>query len=143
MTIEDRRGAAYHEAGHIAVAWALGLKIGAVAIGIDGDNSKGKSEIAHDKPLPLIDKIAVCAAGLEAQSVFGVPAHRYAGAMDEAKIIELTEDLDEKARLALRNEGYQRAHELIVAHAAKVDRIAKCLLADGSINQTNIRGLLE
>ena len=93
--------------------------------------------------LAYLPSIAVCAAGLEAQSVFGVPAHRYAGAMDEAKIIELTEDLDEKARLALRNEGYQRAHELIVAHAAKVDRIAKCLLADGSINQTNIRGLLE
>ena len=64
MTTEDRRGTAYHEAGHIVVAWALGLKVGASAIGINGDNSAGKTDIEHHKPLSLIDKIAICAAGL-------------------------------------------------------------------------------
>jgi hypothetical protein len=110
MTIEDRRGAAYHEAGHIVVAWALGLRVGAAAIGIDGDDAKGTADIDHDKPLPLVDKIAVCAAGVEAQHVFGIPTHYRAGAMDEAEIIKLTEHLDEKARRARRDEGYQRAH---------------------------------
>ena len=142
MTIEDRRGAAYHEAGHIVVAWALGLSIDATVIGIDGDDAKGETSIADDKPLPLIDRIAVCAAGLEAQSVFHAPTHDYAAMMDEAKIIELTEHLDEKSRLARRNVGYQRAHELIVAHAVKVDRIAKNLLANGSLNQHEIYDLL-
>lgn len=143
MTTEDRRGTAYHEAGHIVVAWALGLKVGASAIGINGDNSAGKTDIEHHKPLSLIDKIAICAAGLESQSVFGAPTHCYAGATDEAKIIELTEDLDEKSRLARRYDGYQRAHELIKVHAAKVDRIARSLLAKGSLNQAEVRGLLE
>ena len=144
MTIEDRRGAAYHEAGHIVVAWALGLKVGASAIGINGDDSAGKTEIERDKPLlPLIDKIAVCAAGLESQSVFGALTHRFAGAKDEAEIIDLTEDLDEDTRLARRNDGYQRAHELIKAHAAKVDLIAGSLLAKGSLNQTEVCGLLD
>jgi len=142
MTIEDRRGAAYHEAGHIVVAWALGLTVGAAAIGIGGDDSKGKADIAHDKPLPLIDKIAVCAGGIEAQSVF-VSTHCYAGAMDEAKIIELVQDLDEESQLARRDEGYQRAHQLILAHKAKVDRIAASLLAKGSINEAEIRRLLQ
>jgi hypothetical protein len=125
MTIEDRRGTAYHEAGHIVVAWALGLKVGASAIGIKGDDSAGNTEIERDKPLPLIDKIAVCAAGLESQSLFDAPTHCYAGVKDEAEIIELTEDLDETSRLARRNDGYQRAHELIKAHATKVDQIAR------------------
>jgi ATP-dependent Zn protease len=142
MTIEDRRGAAYHEAGHIVVAWALGLKVGASAIGINGDDSAGKTEIERDEPLQLIDKIAVCAAGLESQSVFGAPTHCRAGLKDEAKIIKLTEDLDEPSRLARRNDGYQRAHELIKAHAAKVDRIARSLLAKGSLDQAEVSRLL-
>jgi hypothetical protein len=80
--------------------------------------------------LPLVDKIALCAAGLESQSVFNAPAHPYAGIMDEARII-LTENLDEELRLAQRNDGYQRAHDLIKAHAAKVDQLAKnCWLED-------------
>lgn len=143
MTIEDRRGNAYHEAGHIVVARALGLKVGASAIGIKGDNSAGNTEIERDKPLPLIDKIAVCAAGLESQSVFDAPMHCYASVKDEAEIIELSEDLDETSRLARRNDGYQRAHELIKAHAAKVDQIARNLLAKGSLDQTEVCGLLE
>ena len=54
---QDRRGAAYHEAGHIVVAWALGLTADAATIGIDGDEFKGKAEIADDSLLPLIDRI--------------------------------------------------------------------------------------
>ena len=44
MTIEDRRGAAYHEAGHIVVAWAFGVEVGAAAIGIKGDDAKGQQK---------------------------------------------------------------------------------------------------
>ena len=131
MTIEDRRGAAYHEAGHIVAAWALDLSIGSAEIGINDDDAKGETKIADISLLPLKDRIAVCAAGFEAQSVFGAPTHPLAAAMDEAEIIELTEHLDENARLAARDEGYQHAHELILAHKVKVDRIAKRLLANG------------
>src|SRR5262249_13031115 len=135
MTVEDRRGAAYHEAGHIVVAWALGLRVGAAAIGINGDDAEGEADIDHDKHLPLVDEIAICAAGREAQHVFGAPTHCRAGAMDEVKIIKLTEHLDdETARLALRNEGYQRAHEVTLAHKAKIHRIAESLLGQ-RINQ--------
>jgi hypothetical protein len=91
MSFEDRRGAAYHEAGHIVVASALGLRVGAAVIGVDGDDAKGEADIDCDRSLPLVDRIAVCAAGREAQHVFGAPTHRLAGAMDEAKIIKLTE----------------------------------------------------
>ena len=75
MTIEERRGAAYHEAGHIVVAWSLGVEVGGAAIGVNGDDAKGTSEIGSAEELPLVDKIALCAAGLESQSVFNAPAH--------------------------------------------------------------------
>jgi hypothetical protein len=143
MTIEGRRGAAYHEAGHIVVAWALDLCVGSAEIGINGDDAKGEAKIADSSVLPLKDRIAICAAGFEAQSVFGAPTHPLAAAIDEAEIIELTAHLDENARLAARDAGYQRAHELILAHKAKVDRIAKRLLANGQIDQTEVRRLLE
>jgi hypothetical protein len=38
---ESRRGAAFHEAGHAVVAWALKLPVRRLVIGIDGDPSKG------------------------------------------------------------------------------------------------------
>jgi len=44
MTPSDRLGAAYHEAGHAVVAWALGWPIGNITIGIDGDDSKGDED---------------------------------------------------------------------------------------------------
>jgi hypothetical protein len=143
MTVEDRRGAAYHEAGHIVVAWAFGLNVGAAAIGLDGDDAKGESKIERDTTLLLIDKIAICAAGVEAQHVFRTPTSHYAVAMDEAEIIRLTEHLNEKVRLARRDEGYERAHELILAHRAKVHRIAESLFAQGSLNAAEIHRLLQ
>jgi hypothetical protein len=95
------------------------------------------------KLTPLVEKIALCAAGLESQSVFDAATHPYAGVMDEARIIELTEDLDEESRLAQRDDGYRRAHNLIKAHTAKVDQLAKNLLAKRSLTQTEVCSLLE
>jgi ATP-dependent Zn protease len=69
----DRRGAAYHEAGHAVVAWALGLQIGEIEIAIGGDDAKGNAEIENDEGLPLIDRLAICVAGMEAQDLFSAP----------------------------------------------------------------------
>jgi hypothetical protein len=46
MTIEERLSTAIHEAGHVIVGWTLGLPVGAIEIGIYGDDTAGKSEIA-------------------------------------------------------------------------------------------------
>jgi hypothetical protein len=46
MTIEERRSTAVHEAGHVIVAWTLGLPVGAMEIGVNGDDTAGNSEIA-------------------------------------------------------------------------------------------------
>jgi len=52
------------------MTWALGLTVGKAEIGIDGDHAKGEADIECDKPLLRRDKIAISAAGVEAQSIF-------------------------------------------------------------------------
>ena len=97
MSLGDRQGAAYHEAGHAVVASALGLAVGRIEIAIDGDDAKGGTDIQDDADLPLVDQIAVCAAGVEAQKLFDAPTHEGAGWGDYGKMIELLDGFDEKA----------------------------------------------
>jgi Peptidase M50B-like len=54
---------AVHEAGHAIVAWALRLKVQELRI---GEHGKGASVIEHDAHLPIVQRIAVAAAGMEA-----------------------------------------------------------------------------
>ena len=43
-TNDKLRGAAFHEAGHVIVAKEFGLPVGEIAIGIDGDDAKGRTD---------------------------------------------------------------------------------------------------
>ena len=66
---QDRYGAAVPEAGHVVVAWALGLKTRRMAVCIDGDEAAGAAEIEDGAHLPLVDQVAICSAGAEAQDL--------------------------------------------------------------------------
>ena len=75
------------------VAHALGLQVGEIVIAIGGDDAKGGTDIATDQQhLPVVDRIAVCVAGLEAQAFFHAPTHDHAGLADFGKVIEIIED---------------------------------------------------
>lgn len=123
----DRRGAAYHEAGHAVVAWVLGIPIGAIEIAIDGDDAKGSAQIGATDGLEVVDRIAICLAGVEAQHLFAAPTHRHAGVADYAMVFNYVEDLDDEASLAIRNAGFQRAHDILDQHSEMVERLAKAL----------------
>jgi hypothetical protein len=69
----DRYGAAVHEAGHVVVARALGLTTRKMIAGIDGDPTAGRAEIKDGSHLPVIDQIAICSAGADAQRLLDVP----------------------------------------------------------------------
>src|SRR5256885_2180453 len=85
---QDRLGAAYHEAGHAVVAWALGLPVGRIAINDDGPPA-GTTEIGSTEHLPATDRLAVCLAGVEAQHLFACPTHEHAGFSDYAKVLDI------------------------------------------------------
>ena len=116
MTIEERRSTAIHEAGHVVVAWALDLPVGSMQISCNGDDTAGRSEIDESaRQLSLIDRIALCIAGMEAQLLFGCEStHLHAGSSDFGKIIEMLDDLSEGEADTIRSKGYDRAAELLV-----------------------------
>ena len=145
VTYQDLRGAAYHEAGHVVIASALGLSVGRMEIAIGGDDTKGAAEIEIERALllPLVDQLAICAAGLEAQKIFEAPTHDDAGLGDYGKMFELLDDYEEEDRSRLIAAGHQRACELIRLHSQKVERLASALLATGKIEPDAVTALLK
>jgi hypothetical protein len=90
MSDEDdmRWAAAVHEAGHVVVAWALGLQVQAVSV---TDSGEGRSEIECTARCPLCQQIAVAEAGIIAAELLSAPTWPRAGMADASKVLELLE----------------------------------------------------
>jgi len=121
----ELRGAAFHEAGHVTVARFFGLAVGKIEIGEDGS---GRAEIAWMDHLPLIDQIAVCVAGIEAQVLFRCPTNPNVAVSDYAKVIRLVEGLSETESLEVRNRAYLRALEILKSRMLEVEDLANDLI---------------
>jgi hypothetical protein len=76
MAQQDRYSAA------VQFAWALKLKTRRMAIGINGDDAAGEAEIEANIHLPLVDWIAICSAGVDAQEMLDSPIHDLGAFMD-------------------------------------------------------------
>jgi ATP-dependent Zn protease len=142
MTSQDRYSAAVHEAGHVVVAWALGLKTRKMAVGINGDDAAGAAEIEESSHLPLVDQIAICSAGADAQRMLDAPTHDVAALSDMVKIANLVDDFAEDEGEALRYAGYRRSKELLELHRAKVERLAQALAERAELDQDAIEQIL-
>jgi hypothetical protein len=134
MTDDGLRGTAYHEAGHAVVALALGLKVARVEI-FDADNSGG-TDVWNADHLPIEDRVAICAAGMNATHMFEAPMHELASFGDHALIMNLLADVAEAEGDVLRDNGHQRAWDLLKVHAHSVEDIAAQLLAHRKIDLT-------
>ena len=127
------RAVAYHEAGHAVVALALGLRVARVEI--FPEDYSGGADADDAGHLSLEDQIAICVAGMVAEDVFEAPAsHELAHCGDHGRVIELLDEIDETTGDELRGKGYQRASDLLKAHAASVEDIAAQLLAHCKID---------
>ena len=142
MTSQDRYGAAVHEAGHVVVAWVLGLKTRKMAVGISGDDAAGAAEIEENTLLPLVDQIAICSAGADAQRMLDAPTHEIAAFSDMAKIGDLVDDRAGDEGEALRYAGYRRSKELLELHRATVERLAQALAERTELDQVAIEQIL-
>jgi hypothetical protein len=121
-TIHDNlRDAAYHEAGHVVVARFLGLPIGRVEIEEDGS---GRADIRDAEHLPLVDQIAICVAGIEAQELFNCPIHQHAALGDYLKVRELLAGLTDAESHEYRQAGYLRALEILKGRLPEIEALA-------------------
>ena len=138
----DQRGAAFHEARHAVVAWALGVAVGRIEIAIDADDAKGAADIEENGALSLVDQLAVCAAGLEAQKLFDAATHKGAGRGDYGKMMEVLKGRQEEEQLSMLHEGHGRAFDLVSLHRAKVKRLATALIGTKRLGATKVANLL-
>jgi hypothetical protein len=144
VSVEERWSTAIHEAGHVVVAWTFGLPVGAMEIGIDGDDTSGKSEIAETASLTVVDRIALCAAGVQAERVFGRKILRDQSAFsDYAKIDAILDVLPIEQADGLQLRGHDRAFEILKLHRPMVERLAEHLTRNGRLGQKEVRSLLS
>jgi hypothetical protein len=118
---ENLRDAAYHEAGHIVVARFLGLTVREVEIEEDGS---GRADISSAEHLPLVDQIAVCVAGIEAQELFNCPMHDHAAFGDYLKVRELMAGLTDAESFEHRQAGYLRALQILKSRLPEIESLA-------------------
>jgi hypothetical protein len=143
MAEQDRYSAAVHEAGHAVVAWVLKVKTRWMAIGIKGDDTAGNARIDDNRHLPLVDQIAICSAGTDAQEMFDTPlSHDLCAIMDMNAIAELLDDLPENEREIHRYAGCRRSKELLERHRATVESLALILVERTELDQIEIDRIL-
>ncbi len=137
-----RYGAAVHEAGHVVVAWTLGLKTRKMAVCVGGDESAGNAEIEDGSHLPVIDQIAICSAGIDAQRLLGAATNEIAGFADMVKIGNIVDGYAEDEGEAIRFAGYRRSRELLELHRGRTERLAAVLAKQGELDQAAIEQVI-
>jgi hypothetical protein len=116
---------AIHEAGHAAVARALGADVAFVEIDLaTGDGGSNSCTFDDDTK-----NIAVCVAGCRAEHAFKARSPRSAKMGDFRAMRKYLARIPEAERRAARAEGYRLADEMLTANADVVRRIADALLS--------------
>ena len=130
---ENLRDAAYHEAGHVVVACFLGLTVKEVEIREDGS---GRANISSAERLPLVDQIAVCVSGIEAQELFNCPVYDHAALGDYLKVRELMAELTDAESYEYRQAGCLRALQILKSRLPEIEALAHQLF-----NQRRVEAL--
>ena len=132
---------AYHEAGHAVVAWCLGLEV--QCINIRPDDAGGSAVIGTAEHLAMVDRIAVAVAGAEAEHVFAQKTHELGIYDDMGVLVTLLDEILEPEAMQLRQDGYRRAHDLLVAHKDKVTRLAERLVEVQTVDAAEFLRLMS
>ena len=137
QTIQDNlRDAAYHEAGHAVVARFFGLTVREIEIGEDGS---GRANISSAERLALVDQIAVCVSGIEAQELFNCPMHEHAALGDYLKVRELMAGLTDAESYEYRQAAYLRALQILKSRLPEIEELAHRLFHQRRVELTDSR----
>jgi hypothetical protein len=137
---DERRGLAYHEAGHAVVACALGLRVIEVDI---GDNENGPHTLLDPATPPRsLQALIVNRGGMAAEDVFEAPTGTKARLFDRIQAERtIIPRLKRKKSDALKK-ALQRARELLKQNLDQTTRVAKHLIAYGKIDRATAATLL-
>jgi len=147
---EERRAAAFHEAGHLVAAAALGLPIGEVAL--EGPEAAEHRVAGWPKPPGHLDQERVraylCAALAGAMAEQRALGRRPASSAHTADVDFVTGFVLEHARSIVDQEGLAEhlqgfAWSLLEPAWADVEAIAAALLAHGRLGADEARRMAE
>jgi Peptidase M50B-like len=138
-TDDALRGAAFHEAGHIVVAWTFGRKASAAAIQSDGG---GSANDLDDPNLPRVQRVAIAFAGSMAQRIFNAPTNANASFYDHVAVQQLLADLGEDESLRRRDEGRALATAILTEKKDALDRVAGALMRHLKLGRQELADLL-
>ena len=133
-----RWATAVHEAGHAVVAWALDLSVGDLDL-FDADGA-GRSWSEDNAHLGTVDRIAVCAAGMEAVAaldagaLLDVATRSQAGCSDYRKIIEVLDDHPEAEHDTAVGGGHRRARDLFELYLTTLRAVAEAPASAGHLD---------
>ena len=114
-----------------------------MVIGITGDLVAGEADVEETPFMSLVDRIALCAAGGDAQELFDAPANDICAISDMLKIYDLIGGYSEAVGSGLRQIGDRKARELLEHHRDKVARLAEALAVRLELTETEITMLLS
>jgi hypothetical protein len=126
-----------HEAGHAIVAWALGLKVGELRI---DDQGKGLSVIQRHDHLPIVERIAVADAGMQAVEMLKARVWEWAAVGDEAQIIDILGGKPEAESTQLRSQGAAQALAILNARMDVLTDLADMLFRSMALDAAALEG---
>lgn len=140
MSSKTKWSTAVHEVGHALVASYLGAKVRRIKVGINGDDWSGKTYIdpSSNNHLSLIDQLAICIAGLEAQELLKCdmpPPEAVGAAGDYGKVQTLFDDHDiaEAKRSELCAVTRRKVREILVSQLDRLKELAQKAADDGEV----------
>lgn len=138
---------ACHEAGHAVVAHSLGLSISELRIGVGGNHWAGGADIQKDiGHLPLIDQMAVCFAGVEAQDLMKCHILELSDIGDEVCICNLlyAHGIEEESEVELlRGKARQRAAQILSDNVERLRALASRLAEKRTLGGEELQVLLN
>ena len=94
----------------VIVAREFGLTMGEIAIGVDGDDAKGRTDIGSAHHLPLRSRFALPGSA-HSRCLIGRRTTAVAG--DYARVVKLVHGMTETNSLKLRNAANARARAIL------------------------------
>jgi hypothetical protein len=137
MTTAERRGCAYHEAGHAIVGKHLGRIVWKVQIGIDGDPSKGQTDFNDSISLDVIDGLAICCAGLASERMFSAPLGARAWLADRYFADKILQSVPETRWPDYKRAGYRRAWRILSKGRGAVIELANRLIENEIVDYSS------
>jgi hypothetical protein len=94
----------------------------------------------------VVDRIAICSAGLDAQELLGAPTNDIAGFSDVVKIknilVDHLGDEDGAEAEALRSAGFRKSQEMVELHRYQIVRLAAALAQHSELDQATVDAVL-